>query len=138
MFGRFWRRFRAPSPVVPAADPLGEFIASTATSPGPRPRAPARFALLAGALAACHDRERRAVEQLEALEAEPRPNGRAQGLDYALLDARQSLEFLRQARDLLIDLARVEPEVRALLEARIAALSGPSSAAPFGRPQVTT
>lgn len=78
---------------------------------------PDRFALIAHSLDASLYREARGLVQVEAIEREPRPQGRPQGLEWAYDQLFVEIDRLRQARDLVRELAPIEPQVRALLAA---------------------
>lgn len=78
------------------------------------PPAPVPFALLSLALAGVIEREARALAQMRALEAAPRPQGRPQGLEWAVLDGTETLTRLRALSALLAAITPHEAIVRAI------------------------
>lgn len=76
-----------------------------------------RFPLLALSLDLAIARDRASLAAVEAIEAEPRPQGRGQGLEWAYGQLFVDADRLRQTRDLLRALAPHEATIRALVSA---------------------
>jgi hypothetical protein len=106
----------APAPTGPTLVQMIEAQDFTAADAGPP--YPDRFAMLASSAAGCLKREMHALAAVEAIETQPRPSDRPQGLEWAYAELFHDSARLRQVVSLLRDLAPIEPEVRALIACR--------------------